>query len=122
MPETTYSRTATLISASVNNNDSGADTKLSDNQIEKSDPESLPTCPSDIPRMKSFWQDLKVYNGVYPSSASFMTLLVRPFVACVTPVCLWAGLIYGVAITWVVLIATSVSQIFSAPREYSGAS
>lgn len=72
-----------------------------------------------IPPKKTYLQELKVYNGVNPTRASVLTLLLRPFVACLTPVCLWAGLVYGIAITWLVLIATSVAQLFSAPRKYT---
>lgn len=70
-----------------------------------------------LPVKKSFWQEMKPYSGIYPTRVSFLNLLLRPFLACFTPVCLWASLLYGVAITWLVLIATSVAQIFSAPRE-----
>lgn len=66
---------------------------------------------------KTYLQELKVYNGVNPTKASVFGLLVRPFIACLTPVCLWAGLVYGVAITWLVLIATAVAQLFSAARK-----
>ena len=73
---------------------------------------------SSVPQRKSFFEDFAPWSGiVYPTRASVASLLVRPFLACLTPVCLWAGLIYGVAITWLVLIATSVAQLFSASRE-----
>jgi hypothetical protein len=70
-----------------------------------------------IPTKKTYLQELKVYNGIFPTRVSFWSLLLRPFIACLTPVCLWASLLYGAAITWLVLIATSVAQIFSAPRK-----
>ncbi|KAI5118632.1 hypothetical protein M0805_006999 [Coniferiporia weirii] len=74
-----------------------------------------------VPRKKSYLQELSIYNGVYPTKASVATLFIRPFLACLTPVCLWAGLLYGVAITWLVLIATGVAQLFSAPPYNFGA-
>lgn len=70
------------------------------------------------PLKKGYVEELAVWNGVYPTRASTMELLIRPFVACLTPVCLWAALLYGVAITWLVLIATSVAQLFSVAREF----
>ena len=82
--------------------------------IEANENSSTATIP---PRKKSYAQELKVYNGVHPTKASVWNLLGRPFVACLTPVCLWAGLVYRVAITWLVLIATAVAQLFSAPRK-----
>ena len=74
--------------------------------------------PPSPPKRQTYWQSLAPYSGIRPTSASWFTLFSRPYIASITPVCLWAGIIYGVAITWLVLIATGVAQIFSAPREY----
>lgn len=73
--------------------------------------------PIHIPRKKTYLEELVVFEGIRTTRVSFLTLILRPFIACLTPVCLWAGLVYGVAITWLVLIATAVAQIFSAPRK-----
>ena len=119
MPETTYHRFPTqLVTA-----DQEKSTESNGREEESSkDIKDVPPDPESLRSVSikpmSYWQELRVYNGIYPSRASFLTLLIRPFVACLTPVCLWASLLYGVAITWLVLIATSVAQIFSAPREF----
>lgn len=73
--------------------------------------------PNPIPRKKTYLEELVVFEGIRTTRVSFLTLILRPFIACLTPVCLWAGLVYGVAITWLVLIATAVAQIFSGPRK-----
>lgn len=75
--------------------------------------------PIPIPRKKTYLEELVVFEGIRTTRVSFLTLILRPFIACLTPVCLWAGLVYGVAITWLVLIATAVAQIFSAPRKFT---
>ena len=108
MPETTYHRRneATTERSSVENIDKDSE-KQSIEQREQG-------FSNYRPQKKSYFEELKIYNGVYPTKASIGALLARPFIACLTPVCLWAGLVYGVAITWLVLIATSVSQLFSA--------
>ena len=108
VPETTYRRDLSPPS-------SGSKSTVGD---EKKD-ESIPSTPPErvIPPVESYVSSLRVYNGIYPTQASIFSLLMRPFILIFTPVCLWAGLLYGVAITWLVLIATSVAQIFSAPRK-----
>lgn len=111
MPETTYTR---KLLRPQNTNDSMKSEKASDDA--KVDIEAREDAES-IPPKKTYSQELAVYSGIRKTNASVFTLFMRPFVACLTPVCLWAGLLYGVAITWLVLIATSVAQIFSAPRK-----
>ena len=116
VPETTYIRKQpnTRKGQTVSSSKDGSTEKVdSDKQVEEAREEAL-----SIPRKKTYIEELAVYNGVFPTKASVPALLMRPFIACLTPVCLWAGLIYGVAITWLVLIATSVAQLFSAPRTF----
>ena len=122
VPETTYHRTPPSLALGSSSPNNSSNSKLDEHYIEHSNEKSRPSDPealhrSTVPRPKSYSEELRVYNGVYPNKVSFVALLIRPFIACLTPVCLWAGLLYGVAITWLVLIATSVAQIFSAPRE-----
>ncbi|TFK56679.1 MFS general substrate transporter [Heliocybe sulcata] len=111
MPETTYHRSrAPAIDAN------GADIK-DDTTVEKREPsvrlENAETPATPI--RKSYLQDLAIFSGVYPTRVSFLALVWRPVESLATPIVLWAGLVYGVAITWLVLLATSVSQLFSAP-------
>ncbi|EJD04924.1 MFS general substrate transporter [Fomitiporia mediterranea MF3/22] len=113
-PETTYHRIVPgLVPTAPNESESQKSSK------ENIDPEKAKTSATEhiisIPQKKSYLQELSVYNGIYPTKASVCNLLLRPFIACLTPVCLWASLLYGVAITWLVLIATSVAQLFSGP-------
>ena len=124
MPETTFLRSAlqlespSSIDSPTHSNKAVVDSKkqmdFSASIYEKENASSV-----SPPAQRTYWQSLSPWNGTLPTSVSFTTLLLRPFLACITPVCMWASLLYGVAITWLVLISTSVAQIFSAPREFS---
>ena len=119
VPETTHQReknssdTGSSEKASINttNHDKKDEIKITENSLDQES--ARPT----LPPKKSYFAELAVWNGVYQTRATTMELLLRPFIACLTPVCLWAALLYGVAITWLVLIATGVAQLFSASRK-----
>jgi len=114
VPETTYFRGGLV----TNNNTERSDSASGESKILDVFPDKEKGSARTVSyRKKPYLQNLKVYNGVYPTKASFWKLLLRPFVACLTPVCLWACLLYGTAVSWLAMIATSVSQNFSAPRE-----
>lgn len=111
-PETTYHRD---IVKPLTEKDSSAENNESEKASTEAREESSPT----VPRKRTYLEELSVYNGIYSTKASIWRLLARPFVACLTPVCLWASLLYGVAISWLVLISTAVAQLFSAARKLS---
>ncbi|KAL5498209.1 hypothetical protein ACEPAH_2339 [Sanghuangporus vaninii] len=113
VPETTYHRKIipNPSGKKTGSIDKGSTEKVdSEKRVEEAREDAI-----SVPSKKTYLEELSIYNGIYPTKASVPALLIRPFIACLTPVCLWAGLIYGVAITWLVLIATSVAQLFSAP-------
>lgn len=119
VPETTYQRDKTSsangssekASIDTSNNDKKDEINITEHSLDQEG--AQPT----LPPKKSYLAELAVWNGVYQTRATTMELLLRPFIACLTPVCLWAALLYGVAITWLVLIATGVAQLFSASRK-----
>ncbi|EPQ60393.1 MFS general substrate transporter [Gloeophyllum trabeum ATCC 11539] len=111
MPETTYYRSQVI--PAIQN---GQDIK-DDSTVEKQEP-SVKLESAELPappRKKSYAQELSIFSGIYPTRVSLLALVWRPIESLATPIVLWAGLVYGVAITWLVLLATSVSQLFSAP-------
>lgn len=67
-----------------------------------------------IPARMSYRQSLRIYTGRYADSASAFRVIWTPFALLVSPTVLWAIMVYGTAITWLVFIATAVSQLFSA--------
>ena len=115
MPETTYTHKPLHGPGRLGEKKDDTSSQKSGEKTEIEAREDQPLTP----RKKSYLEELRVYNGIRPTRASVITLLIRPFIVCLTPVCLWAGLVYGIAITWLVLIATSVSQLFTAARESS---
>ncbi|KAF7302671.1 MFS general substrate transporter [Mycena chlorophos] len=71
--------------------------------------------PSFQVKKKGYMASLAMFNGVYPTKVNVVSLLLRPMYMFFTPIILWGGLLYGMAITYLVLFAVSVSVIFGAP-------
>ncbi|KLO08371.1 putative cycloheximide resistance protein [Schizopora paradoxa] len=124
MPETTYHRHLNLPTIHPNN---GRVESGSEDFEKKGDAELVSEVrSSDAPQplessskhsLKAYLESLAIFNqDVIAGSdkSSFGYLLVRPFVACLTPVCFWASLLYGFGITWLTVLAICVAQIFSA--------
>jgi hypothetical protein len=59
-------------------------------------------------------KELLPYSG-YVNHVSFWNTLVRPFYMLASPAVLWATLLFTTCISWLVGIAVTLSQIFSAP-------
>jgi len=99
MPETTYYRHSPRLSTKTRQARAGSD---SEDLEKKEDIEtvlrvnSLGTSQPGLPaaefRKKSFLEGLAIFNQDVIAGAdksSFINLLVRPFIACLTPVCFW---------------------------------
>ncbi|KAJ7096587.1 MFS general substrate transporter [Mycena belliarum] len=123
MPETTFFREAvvprTKTEASSNNGSEGEKATVepaSSSEGEKVtvDGDAEGGSPPMTP-LRGYVSSLKVWNGVYKTADSPLTLLMRPMVMLFTPIVFWGGLIYGLGITLLVLFAVSVSIIFSSP-------
>ena len=65
-------------------------------------------------RKLSYVQSLRVYTGRY-TSAPFWKIFVRPFIVFFYPGVLWAFLIYGTTLTWIVVFSVVNAQIFTLP-------
>lgn len=118
MPETTFHRQIIITSGEKDSRNNEVSSGMSHLKIiQVTALNETQSSNARAGKKRTYFEELKVFRGIFPTKVSFWNLLLRPFIACVTPICLWAGLLYGVAITWLVLIATSVAQIFSAPRE-----
>ncbi|KAF8453827.1 major facilitator superfamily domain-containing protein [Terfezia claveryi] len=63
---------------------------------------------------KTFWQELKVYNGRF-STDGFWKLLVAPFPAMLYPAAIWVFLFQGTFVTWGIAVSMVLAQMFSAP-------
>jgi hypothetical protein len=63
---------------------------------------------SEIPAKKTFVQELAIFSGIHPTRNSILMLLAQPFILLFSPGLIWAGIVYGLGITWIVLLATSL--------------
>ncbi len=126
MPETTYHRISLRSSTETGHLRVGSESQDLEKKvdIEVYRVDSLgalqPQLTAAEPRRKTFLEGLAIFNHDVIAGAdksSFAYLLVRPFIACLTPVCFWASLLYGFGVTWLEVVAFAVSQIFEARRE-----
>ena len=76
-------------------------------------PAPVSTTPSLEPR-RSYVRELTPWSG-YWDTVSFWRTLVRPFLLGLSPIVMWATLLFTICISWLVLISITLSQIFSAP-------
>jgi MFS family permease len=68
---------------------------------------------SAIPK-KSFTQELKFWNSGDPD-VNLLHVFLRPFVLVAYPTVLWSCCIYGMALSWNVILGASVAQLFAPP-------
>lgn len=115
MPESAYHRTGAL------NIDTGGEQIVADDlekigiekgSFEQVEGRRIPTTSNEPPL--SWKQELLPWSG-YFDHVSFWRTLLRPFVMIVSPVVIWATLLFTTCISWLVLISITLSQIFAAP-------
>jgi hypothetical protein len=75
---------------------------------------SPPRSQSVVEEKKTWAREMLPWDGYY-DEASFLRTLARPFLMLLSPVVVWATLLFGSCISWLVLISITLSQIFSAP-------
>jgi hypothetical protein len=109
MPESAFARHGVL----------NIDTSDKTLTVEKSEKESIehiedrPTISGTDGRI-SYAKELLPWSG-YFDTVSFWRTLLRPFVMILSPIVVWATLLFTICISWLVLISITLSQIFSAP-------
>ena len=62
----------------------------------------------------SYKQSLRAYTGRY-TLAPFWRIFIRPLIVFFYPAVLWAFLIYGTTLTWIVVFSVVNASIFTAP-------
>ncbi|CAK7202830.1 hypothetical protein SEUCBS139899_005557 [Sporothrix eucalyptigena] len=67
-----------------------------------------------IPKKKTFWQEMAVYNGTF-SDENLFALIIAPFVVCSNTLALWTIFITGAVTSFYVAIAYVTAQLFSVP-------
>lgn len=68
---------------------------------------------SAVPQ-KTFVQELKFWNIGDPN-VNLLHVFLRPFVLLAYPTVLWSCCIYGIALSWNVILGASVAQLFAPP-------
>jgi hypothetical protein len=110
MPETAFLRRGAInIDTSGINVDIGVAEKESIEHVEERPSVSGTTAPKN-----SYTKELLPWSG-YWDHVSFWRTLLRPFAMILSPIVMWATLLFTVCISWLVLISITLSQIFSAP-------
>jgi MFS family permease len=68
---------------------------------------------SPVPK-KTFVEELKFWNSGDPN-VNLLHVFFRPFVLLAYPTVVWSCLIYGMALSWNVILGASVAQLFTPP-------
>ncbi|KAF5530642.1 transporter HOL1 [Fusarium mexicanum] len=114
MPETAYKRsTDTRISASTHQEKSFA---VEDGKECISEVENRPSVSDNapIPERHSFLYELRPWNGYYDSSG-FWYSMIAPFKMLGSPVVIWGCFQLTICVAWLVMLASTLSQIFTGP-------
>jgi hypothetical protein len=110
MPESAFARRGALnIDTSDKTLDIGKSEKENVENIEEQHAVSVSLEPK-----WSYTKELLPWAG-YWDHVSFWRTLLRPFFMIVSPIVMWATLLFTICISWLVLISITLSQIFSAP-------
>ncbi|KAI9709924.1 MAG: hypothetical protein M1820_003002 [Bogoriella megaspora] len=80
-------------------------------QVERA---STTVLPEPVTKKMSYIRSLRLFSGRY-SHASYWKVFARPFVVFFYPAILWAFLIYGTTLTWIVVFSVVNGVIFLEP-------
>ncbi|KAE8448172.1 hypothetical protein EG329_009776 [Mollisiaceae sp. DMI_Dod_QoI] len=118
VPETAYIRApiperlaSTITHASDSEKATGDVEKNEVTATGKSTAESLPP----VEPKESYLHSLRFMSGRKYTDAPFWKILIRPVVIFWYPAVLWAFLIYGVSLTWIVVFSVVNASIFTLP-------
>jgi hypothetical protein len=112
MPESAFNRRDALnIDTSSHNVETGMTEK--EKTVERIEDRPLHHTTSSEPP-HPYVKTLMPWSG-YCNHVSFWRTFIRPFVVLMSPVVMWATLLFTICISWLVLISITLSQIFSAP-------
>ncbi|OUM52418.1 hypothetical protein BVG19_g1610 [[Candida] boidinii] len=97
--------------ANIESEESESDKKILDEKnVNVTDPEAN---DSQIPPMRTYIQRLNVIETFYNDKRPFWVIASRPAYAALLPAVFWGGLVYGVQVMWLSLLATTGSEFFS---------
>jgi hypothetical protein len=114
VPETAYIRTPLKERYPI------ATAQASDSEKKELDVGQQEVSPSPTPaaaneRKDPYLRTLRFTTGKRYSDAPFLKILIRPVIVFFYPAVLWAFLIYGVTLTWIVVFSVVNASIFTEP-------
>ncbi|CAN9158753.1 unnamed protein product [Alternaria alternata] len=112
MPESAYHR-HNVINIDTSSKTVETDTMEKEKAIERIEDHAIQASVSSE-RADPYVKTLMPWSG-YWDHVSFWRTFLRPFVVIMSPVVMWATLLFTICISWLVLISITLSQIFSAP-------
>ncbi|KAL2072383.1 hypothetical protein VTL71DRAFT_11726 [Oculimacula yallundae] len=68
-----------------------------------------------IPPPKTYMQRFSLIQTSQNDPRSWIVIALRPFALITYPAVMWGGIVYGVQVMWLSLLATTQSEIFSSP-------
>jgi hypothetical protein len=112
VPETAYNRAPLQQRLATTTLNAPGDEKADSRKAPRTEADSEAT--EVVERKHSYLRSLRIVNGKY-SDAPFWKILIRPAVIFWYPAVLWAFLIYGTTLTWIVVFSVVNASIFTAP-------
>jgi MFS family permease len=104
VPETAYRRAPVATTQTVSELPEGEKSIEKNGALEDAPPATAP------PQRKSFLQSLAVYTGIYTNAP--LKVFIRPFIMFTYPAVIWAWLLYGTVITWIVVFSVVNGVLF----------
>jgi MFS family permease len=112
VPETAYRRGPQFHKTSPAHSASNIDSEKETHNPEKAAFETNESVPSTtIPAKKSYVSSLALFSGRY-TTAPLWKVFVRPFIMFGYPAIIWAWLLYGTVITWIVVFSVVNGVLF----------
>ncbi|KAK6205108.1 putative ion transporter [Scheffersomyces amazonensis] len=65
--------------------------------------------------LRSYKKRMAIIHSEYNDTRSWFKIFSRPFLLIRFPAFIWAGLVYGAAVMWITLLASTTSELYSAP-------
>jgi hypothetical protein len=131
MPESAYERAAHLSLDTAEDSDLDGSSKVTGaNQTEEVEHTEKTTSPAVATGTESLeytastaifptMHELLPWSG-YNHQVSFLSLSIRPIRLIISPIVFWCTILFTTCVAWLVLIAVTISQIFSGPPYYFG--
>jgi MFS family permease len=126
MPESAYERAAHLSLDTAEDSDLDGSSKVTGaNQTEEVEHTEKTTSPAVATGTESLeytastaifptMHELLPWSG-YNHQVSFLSLSIRPIRLIISPIVFWCTILFTTCVAWLVLIAVTISQIFSGP-------